>query len=87
VSHLLPDGIGSLRDAPYPLFRAIRAALTFLSFEELPEDDIPPRSIWLRGEDLEEWFKEVKRRHKDKLGGRQEIDDPVRNGAIDLLVH
>lgn len=85
VSHLLPDGIRSLRDAPYRLHQAIKAGLMFLSFEELPEEDMPPRNIWLDGEKLSEWFDDVRRRHKEKASGR-EIEDPQHNAALDMLI-
>lgn len=73
-------------DLPYPLHRAIKSALIFLSFEELPPDDIPPRSMWLNGKSLNEWFADVRRRQKEKMTDR-EIDDPVHNSAIDLMVN
>lgn len=85
VSHLLPEGVSSVRDLPYTLHRAIKMALTFLSFEELPPEDMPPRNIWLDGKALNEWFDDVRQRQKQKMDGR-EIDDPVRNGALDLLI-
>lgn len=85
VSQLLPDGIRSLRDIPFRLQQAIKAALMFLGFEELQSEDIPPRNIWLDGEALSEHFDEIRRRHKERGSGR-EIEDPVKNGAIDLLI-
>lgn len=85
VSQLLPDGIGRLRDAPARFHQAIKSALIFLSFDELPEDDIPPRNIWTDGRRMKDWFADVRRRNKEKVGGR-EIDDPRTNAAIDLLI-
>lgn len=85
MSHLLPDGVTSVRDLPYPLHRAIKAALIFLGFEELTPDDMPPRKIWMDGKALNEWFDDVRRRQKDGMSGR-DIEDPVRNSAIDMLV-
>lgn len=73
-------------DVPYPLHRAIRSALIFLSFEELPPEDMPPRRMWLDGKSLNAWFADVRRRQKDKIDGRGEIDDPVSNSALDMLV-
>lgn len=64
----------------------MKAALIFLSFEELPPEDMPPRNLWLDGKSLDEWFDEVRRRQKDKMRGR-DIEDPVRNGALDLLIN
>jgi len=85
VSQLLPDGIRSIRDIPYRLMQAIKAALMFLSFEELQSEDQPPRNIWLDGAALSDWFDNVKRKHKDRSSGH-DIADPVRNSAIDLMV-
>lgn len=85
VSQLLPDGIRSLRDVPWRLQQAIKAGLMFLGFEELPSEDMPPRNIWLDGDALKGHFDQVKARHKDQSSGR-EIDDPVRNGALDLMI-
>lgn len=85
MSQLLPDGIRSLRDAPYPLFRAVRIGLQYLSFEDLPEEDVPPRSIWTDFDALKDWFDEVRRRQKERLSGK-EIEDPQRNSALDFLI-
>lgn len=85
MSDLLPAGIRQLRDAPYPLQRAVKRALMFLSFEELPEEDVPPRNIWLANDELADWFKDVRRRQKERMGGK-EIEDERQNSAIDLLV-
>ena len=85
MSHLLPDGIRSLRDAPYTLQRAIKTGLIFLSFEDLPPEDIPPRNIWLDGEALKEHFDDIRRKHKERMSGK-EIDDPRRNAAVDMLI-
>jgi hypothetical protein len=84
VSHLLPEGVASLRDAPYPLFHAIKRALMFLNFDEMREEDIPPRKIWLDNEELSRWFADLKREHRQDRGGG--IEDPQRNSVIDLMV-
>lgn len=81
----MPDGVRSLRDAPYRFKHAIKAALMFLNFEELPEEDVPPRNIWSDNEALGTWFSGVRRRQRDKMDGR-EIEDPQRNGALDMLI-
>lgn len=69
-------------------FDAIRQALTFISFQEnLEEDEMPPRSIWLDAERLEEHFAAVKVRRKEKVSGSSsEIEDPVENAAAKDLV-
>jgi hypothetical protein len=86
VSHVLPDGIRKLRDAPAQFSQAMRAALMFLSFEELPTEDVPPRNIWLDGKQLKAHFDEVRRKHREKIGGADEIEDPRHNAAADLLI-
>jgi hypothetical protein len=83
VAELLPDGVDDLRDCPHVLFQAIRAALVVLSFDELAEDERPPRRIWNDGEQLSEWFKEIKRKREEKYSdkGPGPIEDPVNNEA------
>lgn len=66
-------------------------ALQFLSWEEnLDEDEMPPRSIWFNGRQLEEHFRAVKKRRKEKYGGDGdgpgEIEDPVQNAAAKGLI-
>lgn len=86
MSLLFPSGITTLRDLPYSLFEAIRLALVFLSFDELPADERPARRIWLDTEKLVSWFDDVKRRREEKYGSGdgswdKSIDDPVQNEA------
>lgn len=85
VSQLLPDGVRSLRDIPWRLQQAIKGALMFLGFEELPVEDVPPRSIWTDAKLLREHFDGVRRKHEDRGAGR-EIEDERRNAAIDMVV-
>ena len=49
-------------------------------------EDVPPRNIWTDGKVLGEWFDGVRRKHRDKLDGR-DIEDPRTNGALDILIH
>lgn len=84
VSGLLPTGISSLREIPYPLLQAIKAALVYLSFEEWG-DDAPPRSIWTDPGRVNEHFDHVHRRRKERMEGR-EISDPIQNDAVRMLV-
>lgn len=93
---LLPEGIDDIWDLPYPLFEAIKLALVFLRYEELPGDEQPPNSIWLDADEMGKWWKAVDRRRKEKYGLKSDDDDirdvpidgPVeRNAAVnDLLV-
>lgn len=89
VHELLPDGVDDVRDLPHPFFEAIRVALMVIGFDELDEDERPPKRIWLDGERMSAWFKEVRRRRREKYSGKGagEIEDPVQNQAAkDLLV-
>lgn len=85
MSELLPDGIDDLRDAPHHIFNAIRRALVFLSFAELPEEERPKRRIWLDDEKLNAFFADLKRKRAEKADGK-EIEDPVQNDAVAMLV-
>lgn len=92
MSLLLPDGISHLADLPYQLFHALRLALGFLSFDELPKDERPPRSIWLVGDEMRQWFKAVERQRDRKYGLKSEdgvsddIEGPVeQNDTARLL--
>lgn len=64
---------------------AIRLASVFLSFEELPRDEQPPRRIWLDQEQLRGWFDDVERRRDGRYGARA-IEDPVDNLAAQGLI-
>lgn len=77
-----------MADLPHTLFTAIRLGLSFLGFEELPEDEQPPKRIWLDGEKLADWFANVKKRRDEKYGesGRKAIEDPVENAAAKSLI-
>lgn len=88
VSELYPEGITELADMPHTLFTAIRMGLNFLSFEELPSEEQPPKKIWLDGEKLEEWFAAVKKNREDMYSGKgdKQIEDPVDNAAANGLI-
>lgn len=87
VRDLYPDGIKEVADLPHTLFNAIRLALSFLGFEELPAEEQPPKSIWLNTEKLSAWFETVKKRRDEKYGGdTKSIDDPVQNDAASALI-
>lgn len=91
MSLLMPDGVESLHDMPHNIMDAITLALFFLSFSELPSEEQPPRSIWLDGEELNKWWKAVKRKRRREAGLDddidQDIDGPVeRNAAMDDLI-
>ena len=63
-------------ESPYNLIIAVNEALSVLSWHEnLPKDEIPPRHIWWSGDLLDEWFRTVDRKRKEKHGGRQSTYD------------
>lgn len=74
-----------MRDCPHTLFEAVRSALVFLSFEELPKDERPDKRIWLNAEALKAHFERVERDRDAKAQGK-DIEDPVNNAAADLLI-
>lgn len=91
VDELLPDGVDDMRDCPHVLFEAIRAAVLIISFDDLAEEERPPRRIWLDADQLHAWFDEVRRKRKEQYSGDRDgpgpIDDPVQNEAArDLIV-
>lgn len=89
VSEILPDGFDDVRDCPHVFFEAIRTALMVLAFDELPKDERPPKRIWLDGEQLTGWFKDVERKREEKYGGDGgpgPIEDPVQNDAARSLI-
>lgn len=90
VRELFPPGIKSIRDLPHTVFDAIGRALMFLGFQELPEDEQPPKRIWMDGERLTGWFEEVRRKRRREMEGgsdwNREIEDPVQNqAALELM--
>jgi hypothetical protein len=87
VSLLLPEGIDHLLDLPHTLFNAVRSALSFLGFEELPNDERPPRDIWLNNKLLREWFKAVQRKRKERMENPEEqIDGDVSENDTEGLL-
>lgn len=88
VHLLLPKGVTSLHDCPWPLHRAIVTGLAYLRLEELPEDEMPDREIWDDNEMMRAWKKDVERLRKEKYGLKsdrdirdEEIDGPVSHNA------
>lgn len=91
VSTLFPEGITHVGDLPYNLFEAIRLALIFVKFEEMPKEERPPKRIWLDAEALDEHMKWVDKQREakfkvDKDGQSQDIEDPVQNEAAKMLI-
>lgn len=70
---MFPNGI---EDAPHDFVYAVSEALTVLSwFENLPDDEHPPRHIWWSEEMLSEWFRNVKRKRDKETGKRSAYDE------------
>lgn len=89
MSRLFPEGISHVADMPYTLYEAVSKGLLFLGFqEELPDDERPPKSIWLDPTKLKEWFEAVKKRRDEKYGvdGKKPIEDPKDNAAAKGLI-
>lgn len=87
MSQLFPEHIHELTDLPHTIFDAIRSASIYLSFDELPDDERPPKRIWRDGEAMGEFFDDVRRRRDEGTGSDTHIEDPVENQAArDLIV-
>lgn len=87
VSRLFPPEIENLADLPYNIHDAIRMGLAFLSYEELPKDEQPPRRIWLDADRMKAWWDEVERKREDKYGGGREksTSNMSRNAIMDEI--
>lgn len=86
ISSIFPPGITRLIDLPYTIHDALLSALGFLSFDELPEKERPPKRIWLDGEKLDAWFAEVKRVREAEIAGHGDQGAMERNGLVDRLL-
>lgn len=54
------------------MVQAVNLALAVISwFENLPQDELPPRHIWWSEERLDEWFELVRERRKEDSSGRR----------------
>jgi hypothetical protein len=81
VSVLLPEGVSKLHDIASPMFDAIRMALGFLHFDELPKDERPPRRIWMDPDAMGEHWAKVERIRKEKYGGDGDDDGDYEDNA------
>jgi hypothetical protein len=88
ISSLFPPDVRSLADVPFTLFNAIRMGMWFLSFEELPKDERPDKSIWLNAELMDEHWRGVEERRKLKAEGHDVSDmtDMPRNAYLKQLI-
>lgn len=92
MSAILPPGIDSLYDAPYTLQDAILAGIQIMGWEELPEDEVPPKRIWDEPDKLQKHFDWVKRKREAEMNPDKAdikdrpIEDPVDNDAASMLI-
>jgi hypothetical protein len=85
ISCLFPPGVKSIVELPYTLFNAIHMALYFLSFEELPKEERPPKRIWLNADLMEAHWEAVTRMRRDRSKGEDISDLPQNEHADSLL--
>lgn len=71
-------------DLPYTIFNLIVNGLYFVSFEELPKEERPRKSIWLDKELMAEHWREVERMREDKMKGN-DTSKMTRNALVDQL--
>jgi len=55
----LSDEFKSIIDVPYTFTHLIRKRMQIDSWMELPKDKRPPKEIWDKPNELEEWFNRV----------------------------
>lgn len=85
ISSLFPPGITRLIDLPYTIHNLILAALGFLSFDELPDEEKPPKAIWLVEEKMKAWWAEVKRLREAQASGHGDQAGMTKNPLMDRL--
>lgn len=54
------------------------------SWDELEEDERPPKHIWTDGRKMHQWFRDVRSQRKSE--GSDDIEDPVENEAAKGLI-
>jgi hypothetical protein len=86
ISSLFPEGVTKLADLPYTIFNLIGNSLYFVSFDELPKEERPKKSIWLDNDRMEEHWKSVEALRRDKMSGRGDTSEMPKNALIDQLV-
>lgn len=82
ISSLFPQGITRLWDLPYTIHNAIRMALYFLSFENLPTKEQPPKKIWLDPEKMKYWSDEVMRNRELESQGQGDYQSMPQNDLV-----
>lgn len=83
TAHLLfPPGIEDIRDLPATHFDLIRRSMIYLGFEEMPQEDRPPRKIWLDDKRLVEHFDRLKEKRKAEAGGDSVPSEPMQENSL-----
>lgn len=82
ISSLFPAGVTRLWDLPFTIHQAIHMALYFLSFDELPLKERPPKKIWLDGDKMKLWFDEVKANRETEMSGEGDYQSMPQNQAL-----
>lgn len=86
ISSLFPEGITRLVDLPYTIFNLIANSLFFASFDELPKEERPKKSIWLDPELMEKHWEAMTALREEKMKGHGDTSKMPRNSLIDQLV-
>lgn len=86
ISSLFPEGVTKLAELPFTIFNLIANSLYFVSFDELPKEERPPKSIWLDGGRMEAHWDAVEAKRRDKDQGRGDTSQMPKNSLIDQLV-
>lgn len=86
ISSLFPEGVTRLADLPFTIFNLIANSLFFVSFDEMPKEDRPPKSIWLDSDRMEQHWAALDAKRRDKEQGRADTSKMPRNALIDQLV-
>lgn len=83
TAHLLmPPGITDLREMPATHFDLIRRSMIFLGFEEMPQEDRPPRKIWMDDKLLVEHFNRLREKRSAEAGGDSVSREPMEQNSL-----
>ncbi len=82
ISSLFPPGVTRLWDLPHTLSSAIRLALTYLSYEELPKKERPPKEIWLDVKKMKAHWEQVEANREREAKGQGSINDMPENSYL-----
>lgn len=76
MESIFPGKVESVEDVPWEFTYVLNHALRILNWQEnLVDDEVPPKWMWLFEDELEKWFKEVDRARKEKFG-RGDDEEP-----------